>query len=103
MQPQQQAVQNEEGPNKAVHIMFLSGGQSDEQATARLNEMNKTGPHPWELSFSYGRALQAPVLRTWRGDPANVEAAQAAFLHRARMNGLARSGSYDPALETAAA
>jgi fructose-bisphosphate aldolase, class I len=90
-------------PAAVPGIVFLSGGQTDEAATGHLNELNRLGPHPWELSFSYGRALQAPVLQTWRGDPANVEAAQAAFLHRARMNGLARTGSYEPALETAAA
>ena len=83
-------------------IVFLSGGQTDEQATSRLNEMNKLGPHPWELSFSYGRALQAPVLKTWKGDPANVEAAQAAFTHRANLNGAARSGSYTAAMEQSA-
>jgi len=61
--------------------------------------MNKLGPHPWELSFSYGRALQAPVLKVWKGDPANVAAAQAAFTHRARMNGAARDASYTAAME----
>jgi fructose-bisphosphate aldolase class I len=79
---------------------------SDEQATSRLNEMNKIGSEggglPWELSFSYGRALQAPSLRAWGGDPANIEAGQRALAHRARMNGLARSGGYDPAMESAA-
>ncbi len=59
-------------------IVFLSGGQTDEEATARLNAMNAAGPHPWELSFSYGRALQAPALKAWGGEAANVEAAQAA-------------------------
>ena len=63
--------------------------------------MNALGPHPWELSFSYGRALQAPALKAWRGEPANVEAGQAAFLHRARMNGAARSGSYSSELKRA--
>ncbi len=81
--------------------MFLSGGQSDEDATAHLNAMNARGPHPWQLSYSYGRALQAPALKAWRGDTANAEAAQAAYLHRARMNGLARSGDYSPELEKA--
>src|SRR5213596_173028 len=84
-------------------IVFLSGGQSDEDATARLNEMNKLGPHPWQLSFSYGRALQAPALKAWEGSAANVDAGRAAFLHRARMNSLARSGSYTPDLEKTAA
>jgi len=88
-------------PAAVPGIVFLSGGQTDEQATNRLNEMNKLGPHPWELSFSYGRALQAPVLKAWKGDPANVVAAQAAFTHRANLNGAARSGSYNPSMETA--
>ena len=89
-------------PAAVPGIVFLSGGQSDEQATSRLNEMNKLGPHPWELSFSYGRALQAPALKAWKGDPANVPAAQAAFAHRAKLNGAARSGSYTEAMEKAA-
>src|ERR671936_214243 len=80
-------------------IVFLSGGQTDEDATAHLNAMNARGPHPWELSFSYGRALQAPALKAWRGKEANVQAAQEAYAHRARMNGLARSGEYSPELE----
>ncbi len=87
-------------PAAVPGIVFLSGGQTDEDATAHLNAMNAMGPHPWELSFSYGRALQAPTLKAWAGEPANVAAGQAAYLHRARMNGLARSGSYSPDLET---
>jgi fructose-bisphosphate aldolase class I len=87
-------------PAAVPGIVFLSGGQTDEDATAHLNAMNAMGPHPWELSFSYGRALQAPTLKAWAGDPANVASAQAAYLHRARMNGLARSGSYSPDMET---
>ncbi len=84
----------------AVHgIVFLSGGQGDEQATRNLNEMNKRGPHPWELSFSYGRALQAPALKAWSGDEANVEAGQRALAKRAKLNGLARSGEYSAELE----
>jgi fructose-bisphosphate aldolase class I len=75
---------------------------SDEEATNRLNEMNKIGGSPWQLSFSYGRALQHPALTAWGGDEANVAAGQAALAHRATMNGLARSGSYDPSMETAA-
>ena len=90
-------------PSEVPGIVFLSGGMSDEDATARLNEMNKLGPHPWELSFSYGRALQAPALKAWGGDPANVEAGQRAYYHRARMNGAARSGLYSPELEREAA
>ena len=83
-------------------VVFLSGGMSDEEATNRLNEMNKVGGFPWELSFSYGRALQHPALSAWAGEGSKVEAGQAALAHRARMNGLARSGDYDPALESAA-
>jgi fructose-bisphosphate aldolase class I len=75
---------------------------SDEDATARLNEMNKLGPHPWELSFSYGRALQAAALSAWKGEPSNFEAGQKAFSHRAKMNGLARTGEYDETMEPAA-
>ena len=89
-------------PAAVPGIVFLSGGMSDEDATARLNEMNKLAPHPWELSFSYGRALQAPTLKTWKGDPANVDAGQRAFYHRAKMNSLARSGKYSEDMETAA-
>jgi len=89
-------------PAEVPGIVFLSGGQSDVVATVHLNEMNKMGSHPWELSFSYGRALQAPSLKAWGGDPANVEAGQSALAHRARMNGLARSGAYSADLESAA-
>ncbi len=89
-------------PAEVPGIVFLSGGMSDEQATSRLNEMNRIGGFPWELSFSYGRALQAPSLKAWKGDPANVEAGQRALAHRAKMNGLARSGSYDASMESAA-
>ncbi len=87
-------------PAAVPGIVFLSGGQSDEAATAHLNAMNASGSHPWELSFSYGRALQAPALKAWGGDAGNIANGQAAYLHRARMNGLARSGEYAPALET---
>ena len=80
-------------------IVFLSGGQSDEDATVHLNEMNKRGPHPWQLSFSYGRALQAAPLKAWQGKPENIEAAQRAFYHRAKMNSAARSGMYAPEME----
>jgi fructose-bisphosphate aldolase, class I len=86
-------------PASVPGIVFLSGGQTDEDASAHLNAMNARGPHPWQLSFSYGRALQAPALKAWRGDEANVQAAQDAFAHRAKMNGLARSGEYSPELE----
>jgi fructose-bisphosphate aldolase class I len=86
-------------PAAVPGIVFLSGGQSDEDATAHLNAMNAMRPHPWELSFSYGRALQAPALKAWGGAADQVPAGQAAYLHRAKMNGLARSGSYSPDLE----
>jgi len=89
-------------PAEVPGIVFLSGGMSDEQATSRLNEMNRIGGFPWELSFSYGRALQAPSLAAWRGDPSNVEAGQRALAHRAKMNGLARSGGYEASMESAA-
>lgn len=89
-------------PADVPGVVFLSGGMSDEQATSRLNEMNRIGGFPWELSFSYGRALQAPSLAAWKGDPANVEAGQRALAHRAKMNGLARTGSYDASMESAA-
>src|SRR5580765_889305 len=80
-------------------IVFLSGGQTDEDATAHLNAMNKRGAHPWELSFSYGRALQAPALKAWVGKAENVEAARRAYYHRAKLNGAARTGMYAPELE----
>ena len=86
-------------PAAVPGIVFLSGGQSDEDATANLNAMNAIGPHPWELSFSYGRALQAPALKAWGGKPENVEAAQRAYYHRAKMNGAARTGMYAPEME----
>ena len=90
-------------PAAVPGIVFLSGGQTDEDATAHLNAMNARGPHPWELSFSYGRALQAPALKAWGGDPAKAEDAQKAFYRRAKFNGAARTGSYAPEMETAAA
>jgi fructose-bisphosphate aldolase, class I len=88
-------------PASVPGIVFLSGGQSDEAATAHLNAMNRLGGAPWQLSFSYGRALQAPALKAWKGEPANAPAAQRAFLQRARLNGAARSGSWTEAMETA--
>ena len=89
-------------PASLAGVVFLSGGQSDEEATAHLDAMNRLGNFPWPLSFSYGRALQAPALATWGENPAaNVAAAQARLAHRARMNGLAASGRYDAALEAA--
>jgi len=89
-------------PEEMPGIVFLSGGQSDELATAHLNEMNKLGGGPWELSFSYGRALQAAPLKAWAGKPANIPAAQKAYLHRAHCNGAARTGSYTEAMERSA-
>ena len=86
-------------PASVPGIVFLSGGQSDEVATAHLNAMNRRGGVPWELSFSYGRALQAPALKAWKGEAANVPAAQRAYHHRTRLNGAARSGSYTEAME----
>jgi fructose-bisphosphate aldolase class I len=83
-------------------IVFLSGGQADAEATAHLNAMNQLGDFPWPLTFSYGRALQAPSLQVWAEDPAaNVAAAQKKLAHRARMNGLAAMGQYDESLEAA--
>ena len=89
-------------PAAVPGIVFLSGGQSDEDATANLNAMNAIGPHPWELSFSYGRALQAPALKAWGGKAESREAGQQAFYRRAKFNGAARSGTYAPEMETAA-
>lgn len=82
-------------------VVFLSGGQSERQATAHLDAMNRrwSSRVPWRLTFSYARALQQPALEIWRGDPARAGEAQAAFAHRARLNGLASQGRYDPALE----
>jgi fructose-bisphosphate aldolase class I len=84
-------------------IVFLSGGQSDLAATAHLNAMAATPGLPWPLTFSYSRALQNAALAAWRGDPRNVEAAQKAFYHRARMNALAAQGRWSPELEKEAA
>jgi fructose-bisphosphate aldolase, class I len=86
-------------PAAVPGIVFLSGGQSDEDATANLNAINAMGPHPWQLSFSYGRALQAPALKAWGGKEENVEAAQRAYYHRAKMNSAARTGMYAPEME----
>ncbi len=87
-------------PASVPGIVFLSGGQSDVAATAHLNAMNRLGDAPWQLSFSYGRALQAPALKAWKGEAANGPAAQRAFHHRARLNGAARSGSWTQTMET---
>jgi fructose-bisphosphate aldolase class I len=82
-------------------IFFLSGGQTPAEATVNLDAINRQGPQPWGLSFSYGRALQEPVLHAWKGAAANLRAAQAALLHRARLNGAARDGGYDAGMEQA--
>jgi fructose-bisphosphate aldolase, class I len=89
-------------PSAVPGIVFLSGGQSDELATAHLSKMNELGGGPWELSFSYGRALQAPALKAWGGKPENVAAGQKAYYHRAKLNGAARYGKYTSAMEKAA-
>jgi fructose-bisphosphate aldolase class I len=86
-------------PAAVPGVVFLSGGQSDEDATANLNAMNALGEHPWQLSFSYGRALQAPALKAWGGKQENMEAAQRAYYHRAKMNSAARTGMYAPEME----
>jgi fructose-bisphosphate aldolase class I len=90
-------------PASVPGIAFLSGGQSDEEATAHLDAMNKMGPLPWRVSFSYGRALQAAPQKTWSGKSENVAAAQRAFSHRAMMNGLATLGQWKVDLERKAA
>ncbi len=89
-------------PTAVPGIAFLSGGQSDEDATAHLHFMNAMGPLPWKLSFSYGRALQAAPLKAWSGKSENVAAGQRAFAHRAKMNGLAAAGKWKKDLEKAA-
>ena len=86
-------------PAAVPGIVFLSGGQSDEDATTRLNLMNQMGPQPWEISFSYGRGLQAAALTTWQGDSDKVTAAQAQYRHRAKCTGAARRGEYSGAME----
>jgi len=90
-------------PATVPGIAFLSGGQSDEQATAHLNAMNRLGPLPWRLTFSYGRALQAAPQKAWSGKAENVAAGQRAFSHRARMNALASQGEWESSLEKKAA
>jgi fructose-bisphosphate aldolase, class I len=90
-------------PAAVPGIAFLSGGQSDEKATAHLDAMNKMGPLPWRVSFSYGRALQAAPQKTWSGKSENIAAAQRAFSHRAMMNSLAALGQWKADLERKAA
>ena len=89
-------------PAAVPGIAFLSGGQSAERATEHLNAMNAMGTHPWEVSFSYARALQDPALKAWKGDSANVAAAQKIFYHRAKCNSAARSGKYSKQMEAQA-
>ncbi len=86
-------------PAAVPGLVFLSGGQSDVRATEHLNAMNQGNAAPWELSFSFGRALQAPALKAWAGLPANAAAAQRELLHRARCNGAARFGKYSGTME----
>lgn len=86
-------------PAAVPGLVFLSGGQTDLQATEHLNAMNRLDHVPWELSFSFGRALQAPVLKAWKGEAANVAKAQQAFHHRASCNSKARFGKYTPEME----
>jgi len=86
-------------PAAVPGIAYLSGGQSDEDATAHLDAMNKLGGFPWKMTFSYGRALQAAPQKAWSGKRENVAGAQAAFAHRARMNGLASKGQWSANLE----
>lgn len=90
-------------PAAVPGITFLSGGQTGEEACENLNAMTSSGPLPWQLTFSFGRALQYPALPTWGGDSDNVPAAQSALLHRARMSSLARMGAYSPEMEREAA
>jgi fructose-bisphosphate aldolase class I len=90
-------------PPAVPGIAFLSGGQSSQEATAHLSAMNALFDLPWKLTFSYGRALQADAIKAWGGKPENVKAGQAAFAHRARMNGLAATGGYRPDMEKRAA
>ena len=87
-------------PAAVPGIVFLSGGQSSEQATENLNAMNASGKHPWELSFSYGRALQEDALKAWKGAAANLTASQKVFYHRAKCNGAARYGNYNREMES---
>ena len=89
-------------PDAVPGIAFLSGGQSDEDATGHLDAMNKLGGHPWNLTFSYGRALQATAMKTWAGKAENLAAASAAFMQRARNNAAASTGEWDQTLEQSA-
>lgn len=90
-------------PAAVPGVVFLSGGQSAEQATENLNAMNALDDHPWQLSFSYGRALQAPALEAWQGDENNIKHAQEVFARRAELNGAARYGKYSKEMEAVTA
>jgi fructose-bisphosphate aldolase class I len=91
-------------PASVPGVAFLSGGQTNEEATAHLNTMHNLGVQlPWALTFSYARALQQPALETWKGDAANVGAAQKALYHRAKLNGAAALGRYKESMEKQAA
>jgi fructose-bisphosphate aldolase class I len=90
-------------PSAVPGIVFLSGGQTPQEATANLNAMNAMGDHPWQLSYSYGRALQDEGLKAWGGDPARVAAGQEAFARRGRMVSAAREGKYTTKMEMSAA
>jgi fructose-bisphosphate aldolase class I len=89
-------------PAAVPGIAFLSGGQTPEEATEHLNAMNSMGPHPWEVTFSYARALQDPALKAWKGEASNVANAQKIFYHRVKCNGAARFGKYNREMEKAA-
>ena len=87
-------------PAEVPTINFLSGGQSQVQATAHLNAMHQLGSLPWNLSFSYARALQDEAMKLWKGEAANMPAAQTSFFKRAKLNSLASMGKYNDAMET---
>jgi fructose-bisphosphate aldolase class I len=88
-------------PAAVPGINFLSGGQTPVEATANLDAMNRLGPQPWQLSFSYGRALQEPALQAWKGQATHMRNAQNALAKRARLNGAASEGKYTAAMEAA--
>ncbi|MFN8523251.1 MAG: class I fructose-bisphosphate aldolase [Chloroflexota bacterium] len=90
-------------PGAVPGVVFLSGGQTPRQATEHLSLMNAMGAHPWQVSFSYGRALQDEALKAWMGRPESASAGQQAFYRRAKLNGAARNGDYSPAMEAEAA
>lgn len=94
-------VLNKTVPAEIPGVVFLSGGQSEAEATANLNALNKMGKQPWELSFSFARGLQDSALKIWNGNSANIQSAQVAFYKRAELNGLARAGNYRPEMENA--